>query len=70
MGEYIGEGSGVQAILRTLLEVFESGDVVLGDAYYATYFLLAELKSRGIDALFEQHGSRKRSIDFSLGGIG
>lgn len=67
MGEFQGKGSGEQALLRSLLGVFESGDVMLGDAFYATYFLLAELKSRGVDALFEQHGSRKRTTDFQKG---
>jgi hypothetical protein len=67
MGDYKGKGSGEQALLRTLLDVLESGDVMLGDAFYATYFLLAELLLRGVEALFEQHGSRKRSTDFRLG---
>ena len=67
MGGYKGKGSGEQALLRTLLDIFESGDVMLGDAFYGTYFLLAELRSRGVDALFEQQGMRKRSTDFRLG---
>lgn len=67
MGDYKGKGSGEQALLRTLLDIFESGDVMLGDAFYGTYFLLAELQLRGVDALFEQHGARKRSTDFRLG---
>ena len=33
----------------------------------ALIFLLADLKARNVDALFEQHGARKRSTDFSLG---
>ena len=37
------------------------------DAFYCTYFLLAELQSRGIDGVFEQYGSRKRSTDFRTG---
>jgi hypothetical protein len=67
MGAYKGKGSGEQALLRTLLDIFESGDVMLGDAFYGTYFLLAELRSRDVDALFEQQGMRKRSTDFRLG---
>jgi len=66
MGGYKGKGSGEQALLRTLLDIFESGDVMLGDAFYGTYFLLAELRSRDVDALFEQQGMRKRSTDFRL----
>jgi len=67
MGDYKGKGSGEQALLRSLLDTFETGDVVLGDAFYATYFLLTELGRRGVDAVFEQHGSRQRSTDFRRG---
>lgn len=67
MGQFQGKGSGEQGLLRSLLGIFEAGDVILGDAFYATYFLLAELQFRGIDALFEQQGSRKRSTDFKKG---
>ena len=67
MGGFKGKGSGEQALLRSLLDLFEAGDVMLGDAFYGTYFLMAELRARGVDALFEQHGARKRSTDFRLG---
>lgn len=67
MGGYKGKGSSEQALLRSLLDTFESGDMMLGDAFYGTYFLLSELQSRQVDALFEQHGSRRRTTDFSLG---
>ncbi len=39
----------------------------MGDAFYATYFLLSELVQRGVDGVFEQYGARRRSIDFSVG---
>lgn len=61
------KASGEQALLWTLLDIFESGDVMLWDAFYGTYFLLAELRSRGVVALFEQQGMRKRSTDFQVG---
>ena len=67
MGAFKGKGSSEQTLLRTLLDTFESGDMMLGDAFFGTYFLLAELQSRNVDALFEQQGARKRSTDFSLG---
>ena len=40
---------------------------MLGDAYYGSYFLLCELLARGVDAVFEQYGARKRSTDFRRG---
>ncbi len=67
MGPYKGKGADEQTLLRDLLDSFEKGDILLGDAYYASYFLLAELQSRGIDAVFEQNGARKKSTDFRQG---
>lgn len=62
-----GKGTDEQSLLRTLLDHLQSGDVLLGDALFATYFLLAELKQRGVDAVFEQHGGRRRNTDFRRG---
>ena len=69
MGNFKGKGSGEQALLRALLDTLETGDLILGDAFYASYFLLTELSLRGVDAVFEQHGARKRSTDFRKGKI-
>ena len=62
-----GKGSDEQALLREMLAAVQAGDVLLGDAYHATYFLLAELVRGGVEGLFEQYGARRRSTDFSLG---
>jgi hypothetical protein len=67
MGKFKGKGSGEQALLRTLLDTLEVSDLLLGDAFYATYFLLVELGMRGVDAVFEQHGARQRTTDFRRG---
>lgn len=67
MGRYQGKGSSEQALLRKVFDTFGPGDVMLGDAFYGTYFLLAHLKEKGIDAVFEQMGARKRTIDFRKG---
>ena len=67
VGRYKGKGSDEQSLLRTILDTLEAGDLLLGDAYYASYFLLCELQQRGVDGVFEQHGSRKRSTDFRRG---
>jgi hypothetical protein len=63
----IGVGSDEQSLLRAQLDTLQPGDILLGDAFYATYFLLCELVARGVDGVFEQHGARRRSTDFSLG---
>jgi hypothetical protein len=67
MGKFKGKETGELALLRSMMDVFEVGDVILADALYATYFLLAELILRGVDAVFEQHGARQRSTDFMQG---
>lgn len=67
IGRYRGKGGDEQALLRTLLDTLGPNDILLGDAYYATYFLLCELQKRGVDGLFEQQGARKRSTDFRRG---
>jgi hypothetical protein len=67
MGPCEGKGSDEQSLLRELLDTLQSGDILLGDAFYATYFLLWELVRGGVDGLFEQYGARKRSTDFSTG---
>lgn len=67
MGHHKGKGSDEQALLRTMLDTLAMGDILLGDAYYATYFLLCTLLQRGVDAVFEQQGARRRSTDFRRG---
>ncbi len=62
-----GKGSDEQSLLRSMLDRLKGDDILLGDAFYATYFLLCELVRRGVDGLFEQQGSRKRSTDFRKG---
>ena len=44
--------------MRGLLEGFCPGDVMLADALYCNYWLIATLMARGVDVLFEQNGAR------------
>lgn len=67
MGPCKGKGSDEQTLLRSILNTLESDDILLGDAFYATYFLLCALQERGVDGVFEQQGSRRRSTDFRCG---
>ncbi|MCH9035474.1 MAG: hypothetical protein IID42_13385 [Planctomycetes bacterium] len=39
MGPYTGKETGETALLRQLLSGFESGDILLGDRYYCSYFV-------------------------------
>ena len=67
VGRYQGKGGDEQTLLRSILNTLVSGDLLLGDANFATYFLLCALRERGIEAVFEQHGSRQRTTDFRRG---
>jgi len=62
-----GKGTSEQCLLRRMLDTFSEGDLVLGDAFFGPYFLLARLQGQGVDAVFEQLGSRKRVTDFRQG---
>lgn len=67
LGGYRGKGNDEQALLRSQLDTLQSGDLLLGDAYFATYFLLCALRERGVEAVFEQQGARARVTDFRCG---
>lgn len=64
---YHGKGHDEQTLLRGLLNNLNAGEILVGDALFASYFLLAELGRRGIDGVFEQYGARRRSTDFRRG---
>jgi hypothetical protein len=58
IGPHSGKGSGELGLVRGLLEGFSPGDVMLADALYCNYFLIAAQMEAGVDVLFEQNGSR------------
>lgn len=67
IGRFNGKGSGERGLLRQIQDTFQPGDVVLGDAFYPTYFFLAAMQAKGVDILMEQDGSRRRVTDFRQG---
>jgi hypothetical protein len=58
IGPHQGKGSGELGLVRRLLDGFNPGEVMLADALYCNYFLIAALMAKGVDVLFEQNGSR------------
>jgi hypothetical protein len=58
IGPHRGKGTGELGLVRRLLEGFRAGDVMLADALYCNYFLIATLMAQGVDVLFEQNGAR------------
>ncbi len=67
IGPLSGKGNDEQTLLRSLQDHFRPGDVILGDAFYPTYFFILEMQKRGVDIVMEQHGSRRRTTDFRRG---
>jgi hypothetical protein len=67
IGRFNGKGGDEQTLLRSIEDTFGPGDVVIGDAFFATYFFIAQMQSRGVDILMEQNGARQRTTDFRLG---
>jgi hypothetical protein len=65
IGPHSGKGSGELGLIRRLFEGFGPGDVMLADALYCNYFLIATLMAKGVDVLFEQNGAR--NTDFRRG---
>lgn len=66
-GRFMGKGSDEQTLLRSLSGMFESGDVILGDAFFPTYIFIAEMLEKNVDIVMEQLGSRRRTTNFNQG---
>ena len=65
MGPFCGKGNSELGLLRGLQGAFVAGDVMLGDAFYCNYFLIATQRAAGIDVVFAQNGAR--TTDFRRG---
>lgn len=64
-GPHAGKGNSELGLFRQLESAFSAGDVLLADALYCSYFLIARMQALGVDVVFEQHGSRR--TDFRRG---
>ena len=58
IGAHASKGQSEQDLFRSLHGTLRSGDVLLADALYCSYFQIVTLQAAGVDVLFEQHGSR------------
>jgi hypothetical protein len=65
LGPYTGKETGETALLRQLLERFRPDDILLGDRYFCSYFMVALLMERGVDFVTRVH--QRRGIDFRRG---
>jgi hypothetical protein len=64
-GPYRGKETGETALFRTLFAALRSGDVVVADRYYCSYWIVALLQLLGVDVVFRKH--HKRHTNFRRG---
>jgi putative transposase len=64
-GPYEGKETGETALLRALFHLLQDGDILLGDACFCSYFMIALLVELGVDVVFHQH--QRRTTDFTQG---
>ncbi len=65
VGACRGKKTGEQSLFREMWDVFEKGDILLGDRLYDAYRDIALLKDRGVDVVFGKKQSRR--CDFRCG---
>jgi putative transposase len=65
IGPYSGKETGETALLRSLLDSFSEGDILVADRYYCSFMMIALLGQRKVDVCARLHQSRK--IDFRRG---
>ena len=62
---YRGKGTGETAMLRSMMASLGAGDLLLGDRYYANYWIIAIAQLLHVEVVFRQHQLRK--VDFRKG---
>ena len=65
MGPCTGKETGETALLRQLFGRFRPGDILLGDRYFCSYFMIALLQELGVDFVTRVH--QLRTVDFRRG---
>jgi hypothetical protein len=64
-GPHQGKETGETALFRQLLDQLRTGDVVVADRYYCSYFMVALLMELGVQVVFRLH--QGRHYDFRRG---
>ncbi len=65
LAPYCGKGTGETALLWQLLDTVVTHDVLLGDRYFCTFWVLSALRQRKADGVFRLHS--RRSVDLRRG---
>jgi hypothetical protein len=62
VGPYQGKQTGETALLRTILDGFQPGEVVVFDRYYCSFMMLALLQLRGLHVCTRLHQGRHSDL--------
>jgi hypothetical protein len=62
IGRYEGKETGETALLRTMLDGFVPGDIVVFDRCYGSFLMLALLQQRGVDVCTRLHQCRDGTL--------
>lgn len=65
IGAFKGKGTGESSLLRSIFDCIEADDILLGDRYYPSFFLIADVLAKGADGIFR--GQAQRLYDFRKG---
>ena len=65
VGPYLGKQTGELALLRQIIDHFQTGDIVLADRFYCSFWMIAALQARGVDVVVRLH--QGRTADFRRG---
>jgi len=65
VGPYQGKQTSELALLRQILDQFQRGDIVLGDRFFCSYWVIAALQRLGVDVVTRLH--QCRAADFRRG---
>src|SRR5437773_8841006 len=65
IGPCKGKGTGESSLLRSIFDSINENDIVLGDRYFPSFFLMGELIKINADGIFR--GQSQRYYDFRTG---
>jgi len=65
IGPFKGKGTGESALLRSIFDCINPEDILLGDRYYSSFFIIADVLSKKADGIFKAH--IQRYYDFRKG---
>jgi putative transposase len=62
IGPYAGKNASEMALLRQVIGIFKPGEVLLADRYFCSFWILAMLKSHGVDVCMRLHQLRNPDL--------